>query len=624
MAQRRVDILLSARDEASKVINNLANGTLPALVKQFGGMVAGFASAGAAITFVTDSFREFAESEKVTRKLEGALRDAGLTVQLHTAHLDKMATALARVSLADDEAIKRAQTLLISLGGLAGNGLDRATEAALDLSAALGIDLQQAAEMIAKAANGTTTAFGKLGFKFREGASEGEKFNAVLTQIQGKFGTAAEVEVDTLAGSVTQLAKAWGDVKKAAGGALASMGLTETLTRVALFLRVVEKAGLGPAIAGVSGNRGASLEGELALAERLADEAEAKRRGLSVAQLQQQRDEEAANLQHRRESERFWREEEERAAKAAEAIAKRIAEVRDRVLFEMEFGAPMGFLNPKRPFDAFGGETFPGAFGQLSPDAFKPDASVVKALEEARGEMQLLLDSLTGAIGPATNVQIALKEISEIQETVIKNGGVWTEQWQQLAGQILLAAEHADSFAGKLETALADRLTQAAYQFGDALVDVAFEGEMSFSKFAKAVLKDIARIIMQLLIARAIASFFGPAAPAAGSFGVPIAGGGIAASTGGIVLGPGRIQRFAAGGVVRPMGTDTVPAMLTPGEMVLPAGLTQELLRRVSRAGRGGGNVNVTINAAALDRRWWQENSDGVLDAIEYAGARRN
>lgn len=61
------------------------------------------------------------------------------------------------------------------------------------------------------------------------------------------------------------------------------------------------------------------------------------------------------------------------------------------------------------------------------------------------------------------------------------------------------------------------------------------------------------------------------------------------AATGGIVRAWG-IQRFANGGQVlnfRPMGTDTVPAMLTPGEVILNA--AQQ--RNVARAVRGGGTV---------------------------------
>ena len=71
-----------------------------------------------------------------------------------------------------------------------------------------------------------------------------------------------------------------------------------------------------------------------------------------------------------------------------------------------------------------------------------------------------------------------------------------------------------------------------------------------------------------------------------------------------IDLIPGDIQRFATGGMA--MGTDTIPAMLTPGEFIVNRDATAkniDLLRNIN-AGRepitaGGGttNFNITINA---------------------------
>jgi hypothetical protein len=61
---------------------------------------------------------------------------------------------------------------------------------------------------------------------------------------------------------------------------------------------------------------------------------------------------------------------------------------------------------------------------------------------------------------------------------------------------------------------------------------------------------------------------------------------------GGVVLGPGRVQYFNRGGWVddywRPIGTDTVPAMLTPGEMVIPKDAARELAPYMPRIIEGG------------------------------------
>ncbi|MFZ3032263.1 MAG: hypothetical protein WA082_04460 [Candidatus Moraniibacteriota bacterium] len=57
------------------------------------------------------------------------------------------------------------------------------------------------------------------------------------------------------------------------------------------------------------------------------------------------------------------------------------------------------------------------------------------------------------------------------------------------------------------------------------------------------------------------------------------------AATGGII--------YAAGGFMQPRGTDTVPAMLTPGEMVLNAGQQARLFSQLNGASKGI-NINIT------------------------------
>jgi hypothetical protein len=71
------------------------------------------------------------------------------------------------------------------------------------------------------------------------------------------------------------------------------------------------------------------------------------------------------------------------------------------------------------------------------------------------------------------------------------------------------------------------------------------------------------------------------------------------AARGGVV-GMGRILPFARGGLVKPIGTDSVPALLTPGEIVLNA--AQQ--RGVARAIRGGGSLTIgqiVVNSNASD-----------------------
>jgi len=81
------------------------------------------------------------------------------------------------------------------------------------------------------------------------------------------------------------------------------------------------------------------------------------------------------------------------------------------------------------------------------------------------------------------------------------------------------------------------------------------------------------------------------------------------AATGGLVTNHG-IQYLDSGGVVLPFtprGSDTVPAMLTPGEAVLTRGAVATLgvdaIRQLNRGGSGGGATVVQFSTAALERR---------------------
>lgn len=81
------------------------------------------------------------------------------------------------------------------------------------------------------------------------------------------------------------------------------------------------------------------------------------------------------------------------------------------------------------------------------------------------------------------------------------------------------------------------------------------------------------------------------------------------AASGGFVLGRGQIQHFAGGGFV-PRGTDTVPAMLTPGEMVLSRSDTKRFLRSI----RDGGTPTISAPLRIeMDKRVV---ADVVIDVV--------
>jgi hypothetical protein len=252
MADRKVSIVLKATDEASKVFENVANNTLPQFAKRVAQSLTAFASVAAIEETLRRAVGMALDAEKATAALAAALDSQKISVAANLPHLTAMAGALSRVTAADDEAVQGAQKLLISIGGLTGDKLDQATKAALNLAAGLGIALPEAAEKVARAAAGSTKAFSQLGVKFSDTATDAQKLDTVLGFIERRWGGAAQAEVETMAGKLGLMAKAFGELLEASAKGATGTGPKEAVGTITQALNAitsrVEEKGLGNAI----------------------------------------------------------------------------------------------------------------------------------------------------------------------------------------------------------------------------------------------------------------------------------------------------------------------------------------------------------------------------------------
>lgn len=170
--------------------------------------------------FISSSVDASAESEAALKRLEIALGQTGqLSKETLVSFQDFAAQIQATTAFEDDLVISNI-ALIQSLARLDSEGLKRATNAALDLSTALGIDLETASRVVAKAAEGNTAALGKLGIEFEKGSTNAQTFSNVLSTIEQRFGGAAQAQVKTFAGTITQLSNIWGDLKENIGAAI--------------------------------------------------------------------------------------------------------------------------------------------------------------------------------------------------------------------------------------------------------------------------------------------------------------------------------------------------------------------------------------------------------------------
>lgn len=224
---RTLRAVLSADDQMSQPIRNVQvevaglDGAFKALTRTI--------AAQQLYEGVKNLLVRFSESEASIRKFEQALSNAGQESAKNSASFQALATQLQRTTTNTDEAVMSAGALLVSVGKLSGDGLERATRASADLAESLGIDLNHAALLVAKAAEGNTAALKRYGIQVDESLSGSMAFEEVLRQLESRFGGMAEAAGATTKGAMAQLGTAIDDIREKLGGALVGAGLVDQL-----------------------------------------------------------------------------------------------------------------------------------------------------------------------------------------------------------------------------------------------------------------------------------------------------------------------------------------------------------------------------------------------------------
>lgn len=229
MADQKVTVVLSAKDQASKVIGNLGGVLGKALV-------AGAAAATAAMAALTFELVKATQAANVQEeaevKLAVALRSIGKASRETLDGLKAHASALQNVTKFGDETIIGVQALLVQLGRLADTEqIERATEATLQFAAATGTDLKAAALLVAKAAQGQTASLSRYGLILREGIPPQEKFNELLNLMEQNFGGTAEALGATFQGRMQQSKNAFGDMQEQIGFTITQSEAMQELLR---------------------------------------------------------------------------------------------------------------------------------------------------------------------------------------------------------------------------------------------------------------------------------------------------------------------------------------------------------------------------------------------------------
>ncbi len=192
------------------------------------------------------------EAENAVNSLNNAMKITGTFTEAASNKFQEYAKTLQSTTGISDDLITQNASLLVSFGRLQGEGLERATKAALDLAATGRVEVTQAFDIMSKAAAGNTAALGKLGIKISETVPETQKFAAALALVEQRFGGLAEGKLNTFEGAMTKLSNSFNDL-------LESFGMLVIKSPVVVaFINLIAKAfedmGIGVDKLGKSGD----------------------------------------------------------------------------------------------------------------------------------------------------------------------------------------------------------------------------------------------------------------------------------------------------------------------------------------------------------------------------------
>ena len=222
-------------------------------------VAAGAAALGGLVKTLQVGTAEFMEQQKVAAQTGAVLKSTGSIANVTAEQMEKLSGALMKKSGVDDEAIQSGQNLLLTFTKIRnetgkGNDIfDQATVAMLDLSVAMGKDLNSSAILVGKALNDPVkgaTALSRAGVQLTKGQKDQieafvesgrvlEAQKIILGELTTQFGGSAEAAGKTLPGQLNILKQTFSNLAGELAGtflpklATAAQKLTDFLLKFA-------------------------------------------------------------------------------------------------------------------------------------------------------------------------------------------------------------------------------------------------------------------------------------------------------------------------------------------------------------------------------------------------------
>lgn len=223
---------------------NVFGRSLDGVQRRIVGIVGAYVSFRGVQSLFRGIIRETGEYQAVLAQVEARIKSTGSAAGVTTDQLAKMAANLQNATTFDDAEILRAQSVLLSFTRVTEENFEAATEAVLNLSTAMGTDLQSSVTQIGKALNDPIqgiTALQRSGIQFTaaqrqmirslvETGQVAEAQRVILAELETQFGGSARAARTTLGGALAGLRNAFGDLMRQEDGAPGLVSAINDLT----------------------------------------------------------------------------------------------------------------------------------------------------------------------------------------------------------------------------------------------------------------------------------------------------------------------------------------------------------------------------------------------------------
>jgi len=252
MAKHSVQVMISARDQASKVFGGVGKNAMSmgAMIKRAAVMAGAYLSARQLLRFAKGSAQAHYEQAQATAKLAQALKATGNAAGFSLKQLQDYANELQGVTTIGNETIETGMSILATFKNIQGGAFKRTTELAMDLATAMGDGkggLKSAMLQLGKAVNDPKTGLtmlNRVGITFSEEqkkriyqlVEENRLYEAqtvMLNEVAGQFGGQARAAAQAAGGPLKQLSNAWGDARERLGKYLDNAPGVQTAIKMA-------------------------------------------------------------------------------------------------------------------------------------------------------------------------------------------------------------------------------------------------------------------------------------------------------------------------------------------------------------------------------------------------------